>query len=117
MAKVFNYGSVKIANETIESIAKLAATEVNGVVELEDLDSKEIKKASSISVLNGFVTIDLNLVLRTDVNVRKTIKNVQENVKRQVETMTGLFVKRVNVEVNSLKIQWIEINKENGSLN
>ena len=52
--------------------------------------------------MNGFIIIDLNLVLNADVNVRKTIKNVQENVKRQVETMTGLKVKRVNVEVNSL---------------
>ncbi|MDY3007151.1 Asp23/Gls24 family envelope stress response protein [Anaerococcus sp. AGMB00486] len=104
MAREFKYGSVKIANETIETIAKTAAEEINGVVELEELDSKELKKASNISVFEGFVTIDLNLVLRADVNVRKTIKHVQENVKRQVETMTGLLVKRVNVQVNSLKI-------------
>lgn len=104
MARVFKHGSVKIANETIETIAKTAAEEVNGVVELEELDSKEKKKKSSVSVLEGFITIDLDIVLRSDVNVRKTIKHVQENVKRQVETMTGLFVKRVNVQVNSLKI-------------
>lgn len=103
MARVFKYGSVKIANETIETIAKTAASEVNGVVSLEDY-SKDKNKVSNILVNDGIVTINLNLVLRTDVNVRKTIKHVQENVKRQVETMTGLVVKKVNIQVESLKI-------------
>lgn len=104
MARKFKHGSVKIANETIENIAKNAAYEINGVLGLDNLDSKEAKKASRISVIEGILKIDLSLVLSSDVNVRKTIKKVQENVKRQVETMTGLLVKKVNVKVVSLKI-------------
>lgn len=104
MARAFKYGSVKIANETIEAIAKQACNEINGVIESKTKSNKEAKKDTKVSIVNGFVIIDLNLVISADVNVRKTIKNVQENVKRQVETMTGLSVKRVNVEVNSLVI-------------
>lgn len=116
MTRSFKFGSVKIANETIESIANKASLEINGVIETNTKSNKEAKN-TKISVMDGFVIIELNLVLNADVNVRKTIKNVQENVKRQVETMTGLKVKRVNVEVDSLKLQWIEKNKEIGPLN
>lgn len=116
MTRSFKFGSVKIANETIEAIARKASSEVSGVIEANTKSNKEAKN-TKVSVINGFIIIDLNLVLNADVNVRKTIKNVQENVKRQVETMTGLKVKRVNVEVNSLVIQWIENNKEIGLSN
>lgn len=116
MTRSFKFGSVKIANETIEAIANKASLEINGVIETNTKSNKEARN-TKISVMDGFVIIDLNLVLNADVNVRKTIKNVQENVKRQVETMTGLSVKRVNVEVDSLKLQWIEKNKEIGPLN
>ena len=100
MTRAFNFGSVKIANETIEAIASKACSEVSGVIESNS--SKEAKNNTKISIIDGSVIVDLNLLLSSDVNVRKTIKSVQENVKRQVETMTGLKVKRVNVEVNSL---------------
>lgn len=115
MTRSFRFGSVKIANETIEAIARKATSEVNGVI--ENTKSNKEAKNTNISVVDGSIIIDLNLLLSADVNVRKTIKNVQENVKRQVETMTGLKVKRVNVEVNSLVIQWIENNKEIGLSN
>lgn len=100
MTRSFRFGSVKIANETIEAIARKATSEVNGVI--ENTKSNKEAKNTKISVVDGSIIIDLNLLLSADVNVRKTIKSVQENVKRQVETMTGLSVKRVNVEVNSL---------------
>lgn len=105
MTRAFKFGSVKIANETIETIARKSCSEVNGVVESCEKSNKEAKKDTRVSVVNGYLIIDLNLLISADVNVRKTIRNVQENVKRQVETMTGLPVKRVNVEVDNLKIQ------------
>ena len=105
MANTFKNGSVKIANDTLELIAATAAEEVEGVkgyLQKSASSNKDYKNISKINVLNGKVYIDLDLILKAEVNVRKTIRAVQANVKRQVEMMTGLKVNRVNISVNKL---------------
>ncbi|WP_311492332.1 Asp23/Gls24 family envelope stress response protein [uncultured Anaerococcus sp.] len=109
MSSNFKDGSVKIADEVLDQIAIQAANDVYGVYEdntddgfIHSLASKATK--SSIKNVGGNLVIDLDLSLDKNVNVRKTVKKIQENVKNVVETMTGLIVSRVNININKLEI-------------
>lgn len=109
MSNNFKDGSVKIADEVLDQIAIQAANDVYGVYEensdesfIHSLQSKTTK--TSIRNVGGNLVIDLDLGLDKNVNVRKTVKKIQENVKNVVETMTGLNVSKVNVNINKLEI-------------
>lgn len=109
MSNNFKDGSVKIADEVIDQIAIQAANDVYGVYE-ENSDESFIHsfqgKTTKTSIRNvaGNLVIDLDLALDKNVNVRKTVKKIQENVKNVVETMTGLNVSKVNINITKLEI-------------
>ena len=105
MSNNFKDGSVKIADEVLDQIAIQAANDVYGVYEEnsdEGLQAKTTK--TSIRNVGGNLVVDLDLSLDKNVNVRKTVKKIQENVKNVVETMTGLSVSKVNVNISKLEI-------------
>lgn len=109
MASKFKDGSVKIADEVLDQIAIQAANDIYGVYEensdegfIQSLQGRATK--TSIRNVDGNLVIDLGLSLDKNVNVRKTVKKIQENVKNVVETMTGLHVSRVNININKLEI-------------
>ena len=109
MSNNFKDGSVKIADEVLDQIAIQAANDVYGVYE-ENFDDSFIRSLqakttkASIRNVSGNLVISLDLSLYKNVNVRKTVKKIQENVKNVVETMTGLSVSKINVNINKLEI-------------
>lgn len=117
MSNSFKNGSVKIANETIEFIAVTSAEEVYGVYhpEEESVDKDKLTQAK-LNFTESGLEVSLEVVLDKNVEVRKTVKKIQERVKKQIEVMTGIPVRRVNVSVNKLLILWPGWKKENGFL-
>ena len=104
-----NIDKTEIADEVLDQIAIQAANDVYGVYEgnsdegfIQSLQAKTTK--TSIRNVSGNLVIDLDLSLDKSVNVRKTVKKIQENVKNVVETMTGINVSRVNININKLEI-------------
>ncbi len=121
MTNNFKDGSVKIADEILDQIATTAAEEVYGVYEdtseegfMHSLQSKATK--TNIRKIAGNLVIDIDLSLDKNINVRKTVKKVQKNVKDVIETMTGIGVSKVNINVNRLEIWWTEDNRGSGFL-
>lgn len=108
MANSFRHGNVKIANEILAQLAIRACKEVNGVYNLEDssviTNHKELEPKALVNQLDDKINIDLTINLSKNVNVRKIVKEIQENVKRVIESMTGLTVGRINVNVGKLEI-------------
>ena len=110
-------GNVKISDDVIEIIAGVAATEIEGVASMSGgiaggisviLGMKNLSKGVKVESLEKDVTIDLNLVVEYGSKITEVGKKVQENVKTTVETMTGLNVIAVNVNV-----QGVNMPKEN----
>ncbi|MBZ4662407.1 MAG: Asp23/Gls24 family envelope stress response protein [Caloramator sp.] len=111
-------GEVVIAPEVVSIIASIAATEVKGVVGMyggfteefvEKFGVKSSNKGIKVQINEeGEVVIDLNLIIEYGVRIPDIAFEVQQNVKRSVETMTGLKVLDVNIH-----IQGINITKEN----
>ena len=96
-------GEVQIADEVVAIIAGLAATEVNGVASMAGM--KNLSRGVKVTVLEGVVTVDLNLNIEYGKNILETSKKVQEKVKSSIENMTGLEVADVNIHIASVDME------------
>ncbi|MEW6182343.1 MAG: Asp23/Gls24 family envelope stress response protein [Bacillota bacterium] len=104
-------GAVRIANEVVGVIAGLAAVEVPGVAGMsggivggiaEMLGRKNLSKGVKVEVGEREAAIDLYAVVNFGVRIADVATQVQSNVKRAVEEMTGLAVVEVNVHVQGV---------------
>ena len=107
-------GEVQIADEVVAIIAGLAATEVEGVDSMAGnvtnelvsrLGMKNLSKGVKVTVLEGVVTVELNLNIEYGKNILETSKKVQEKVKSSIENMTGLEVADVNIHIASVDME------------
>lgn len=101
-------GNIRIANEVIEIIAGLAATEVVGVAGMsggvaggiaELLGRKNLSKGVKVEVGQKQCAVDVSIVADYGVRIPEVAGEIQDNVKRAIESMTGLEVIEVNVHV------------------
>lgn len=102
-------GSVQISEEVVASIAGMAVLETEGVCGLsssigtdiaEMLGRKTLSKGVRLTGAEaGGVKIDCDVVAKFGQNIFELAKNVQENVKSSVESITGLSVGEVNVTI------------------
>lgn len=110
----YESGSVRIANEVVSIISGLAATEVKGVAGMsggvvdgfaELLKKKNLTKGVKVEVGEKQAAIDLFIVIEYGAKIPDTAYLVQENVKRAVESMTGLEVVEVNVHIQGVEFK------------
>ena len=91
-------GKLKISTEVIASVAKIAASEVSGVVEVTDPQSSKDSQNTGLKVrMRGN-----DIKIAHGVTVPKVASDIQTNVKNAVESMTGMTVKQVNVIVEGV---------------
>ncbi len=108
-----NLGEVKIADEVVAIIAGLAAMEVEGVASMAGnatreiisrLGVKSLSKGARVDVLDGIVTVSLNLNLKYGYSIMEISGKVQEKVKAAIENMTGLTVADVNIRIAGVEM-------------
>ena len=102
-------GSIQISEDVVASVTGMAVLEVEGVCGLsssigtdiaEMLGMKTLSKGVRLSSTeDGALKIDCDVVSRFGQNIFELAKNVQENVKTSVESVTGLTVAEVNVTI------------------
>ena len=104
-------GAIRIADEVVSIIAGLAATEIEGVASMsggivggiaEALGRKNLSKGVKVDVGEQEAAVDLFLIVDYGSRIPDVAWAVQENVKRAIETMTGLAVVNVNVHVQGV---------------
>ena len=104
-------GSIRIADEVVGIIAGLAATEVVGVAGMsaglvggiaEMLGKKNLSKGVKVEVGEREAAVDLYIIVEYGVRIPDVALRVQENVKRAIESMTGLDVVEVNIHVQGV---------------
>jgi uncharacterized alkaline shock family protein YloU len=106
------YGKVTFADDVVATIAGLAALEVKGVASMsagivEKFGKKSPTRGVKVEVGEKEAAVDLFMNVEYGVQIPEVAWNVQENVKKSIETMTGLTVVEVNIY-----IQGIEFHKE-----
>ena len=98
-----NFGQVKISNDVIATIAGLAAMEIDGVETTSTFTDKLLKNNGvKIQIEEDEVSLDVMIIIDYGIAIQDVAPKVQENVKNTVETMTGLNVEAVNVNVQSI---------------
>lgn len=111
----FDKGNIKISDEVISTIATIAVSEVEGVSGMggsfagelaEKLGKKSLTKGVKITMeAENDVVLDLNVIMKYGVRIPEVAWNVQENVKKSVESMSGLSVTKVNVRVVGISVE------------
>lgn len=107
-------GIIKISDEVVGVIADLAASEIKGVVGMSSgiaqgitqilSGKKNLTKGVKINIEDESASIDLYLVIEYGLRIPDVASKVQENVKRTVESLTGLNVSAVNVFVQNVAL-------------
>ena len=102
-------GTLQISEDVVASVAAAAVLEVEGVCGLSSNISTDIAEMLGMKTLSkgvrlssteaGALRIDCDVVAKFGQNIFELAKNVQENVKSSVESVTGLTVGEVNVTV------------------
>lgn len=107
-------GTITYANEVVAVIAGVAANEVEGVAGMctastgiSDVFSrnKNITKGVKVEVGTEEVSVDVYLNVEYGTPIQTAATNVQESVRKSIETMTGLHVVRVDVHVQGLSFE------------
>lgn len=105
-------GQVRISDDVVGVIAGIAAGEVEGVAGMSGglvggisemmTGKKNLAKGVKVEVGEKETTVDLHVVVEYGVRIPAVSQKVQENVKKAVESMTGLKVVGVNIHIQGV---------------
>ncbi|CDA16728.1 MAG: Asp23/Gls24 family envelope stress response protein [Clostridia bacterium] len=104
--------NIKIADDVVAVIAGVAVSEVQGVYEMsggfaggisEVLSGKKnLAKGIKVEINEKTTKIDVNIIVEYGTRIPDVAFEIQNKVKKAVETMTGLTVSEVNVHVQGV---------------
>ncbi|HHX57593.1 MAG TPA: Asp23/Gls24 family envelope stress response protein [Clostridiales bacterium] len=123
----YKSGTLKISEEVILTIAKLAISEIKGVEDIVPVNdfgvaNKSLQKLASkdwgiarklfgkknnlikVKLLGDIVEITLAVIVEQGYKVIMVAESIQDSVKSSVQSMTGITVSRVNVIISGISI-------------
>ncbi len=114
MLKDNESGQVQISDDVIAVIANTAAFEVEGVVVPENnfaggiaemLGKKNLTKGVKTEIDGEQVKVSINLSVKFGYKVPDVANQVQMKIKSSIETMTGLCVTQIDVNVMGINFE------------
>ena len=109
-----NNEEIKIADDVVSVIAGKAVSEISGVAGMAGgfaggisevfSGKKNLSKGIKVDVGEKEVKIDVNIIVEYGARIPDVAFEIQNRVKKAVETMTGLNVSSVNVHVQGVNI-------------
>ncbi len=108
---------ITYANEVVAIIAGLAANEVEGIAGMCSISgnilskNRNVTKGVKVEIGTEEVAVDLYVIVEYGTPIQRASTDAQENVRKAIESMTGLHVVRVDVHV-----QGVSFEKENKAL-
>ncbi|MBC7765702.1 MAG: Asp23/Gls24 family envelope stress response protein [Hyphomonadaceae bacterium] len=108
------YGNIDVNNGVIADLVGIAVSDCYGVVGmafrnkadgLVNLLKKDaLSKGIKVLIKQDAMTIDLHIIVEYGVNIPVICENLLSNVKFSVETTTGFRVEKINVYVESVRV-------------
>ena len=104
-------GTVTIAPQVLVTIARLTAESVPGVERMAPgavrgttrlLNRATTGEGVRVWVADGAVSVELNLVVSREANMREVAAQAQREVARAIEHMLGMPVREVNVHIRDV---------------
>ncbi|MDO4618194.1 MAG: Asp23/Gls24 family envelope stress response protein [Clostridia bacterium] len=108
-------GNVKISVDVIAKVASIATTDIKGISGMStsvvgDLagilsSKKKSSKGVKVEVTDDSCVIDVFIIVDYGVKIPDIAWEVQESVKNNVESMTGMTVSKVNIHVEGINFE------------
>lgn len=108
------YGEVNITDDVLATISGLAATECYGLVGMANKNAKDglvellkrenLAKGVKVTTDGEYINVDLYIVVEFGTRISTIADNIISKVKYTVENMTGLKVKKVNINVQGVRV-------------
>ncbi len=99
-------GKTVYNSEILFNLVLCALKEVDGVVDFDVNDAKNIKKGQKtvkIETVNNQIYVDVYVKVRPDVKVPEIAFRIQQSVKNAFDTMVEFKVKEINVHIIGIK--------------
>ncbi len=108
--------NIEIVDDVIAIIAGIAANKVEGVKGMtggsfvgniaERVGKKDLAKGVKVETSEeGEVHVNMSIIVRYGVKIHETAKEVQKTVRESVQSMTGLDVPSVKVNVQGVEME------------
>ena len=108
-------GQITYANEVISTIVSVATTEVDGISAIAGnnglLGKGKVPRGVRVDMNGGDVSVDVSVTVDYGMPIQKVGRSAQENVRKSIESMTGLHVEKVDLHVVGVSFE-----KENEEL-
>lgn len=106
-------GVVKISEEVVSTITYFSTVEIKGIIGMTSagginqlaIGKKNPSKGVKVIINGDTATIDLFVIVEYGVRIAEVAKAVQSNVKKSVESLTGLKVSSVNVHIQDVLVK------------
>lgn len=106
MEKEQENGQITYANEVIATIVSVATTEVEGIAGIAGsgsvsgiLAKGKTPRGVKVDMADGDVNVDISVTVDYGMPIQKVGRSAQENVRKSIESMTGLHVEKVDLHV------------------
>lgn len=102
---------VTYANEVVAIIAGLAANEVEGIAGMCSVSgnilnkNRNVTKGVKVEIGTEEAAVDLYVIVEYGTPIQRAAMDAQENVRKAIESMTGLHVVRVDVHVQGVSFE------------
>ena len=102
---------ITYANEVVAIIAGLAANEVEGIAGMCSVSgnilnkNRNVTKGVKVEIGTEEAAVDLYVIVEYGTPIQRACMDAQENVRKAIESMTGLHVVRVDVHVQSVSFE------------
>ena len=110
-----NNGQITYANEVISTIVSVATTEVDGISAIAGnnglLGKGKLPRGVRVDMNGEDVSVDVSVTVDYGMPIQKVGRSAQENVRKSIESMTGLHVEKVDLHVVGVSFE-----KENEEL-
>ncbi|MGE4282626.1 MAG: Asp23/Gls24 family envelope stress response protein [Clostridia bacterium] len=110
-----DYGNIIIPADVLANMVGIAATQCYGVVGMASRNTADglvsllkrevLSKGIRVVVDGDYLVVDLHIIVEYGVNISAICENIVNNVRYSLESMTGLKIKKINVFVESMRVE------------
>ncbi|WP_202081020.1 Asp23/Gls24 family envelope stress response protein [Caldalkalibacillus salinus] len=124
MSEWMENGMIRIADDVVAVISSIATLETEGVSGMsagiaegitKRVSGKQVQRGVQVIIEDDEATIDVRVVVQFGQKIDEVCKQVQFNVKKSIENMTGIEVKAVNVRVDGVDLKQQEVKTQTSS--
>ena len=108
------YGTIYIAEDVMMKVVGYAALECYGIVSMsskratdgivEWLGRENLTKGIQIRNVGDMLDVELFIIVEYGISISEVCRTIIETVRYKLESMTGVKVRRVNINVEGIRV-------------